>query len=323
MHACKNQETQNTAKTASTQEDISIESISNQIQKSPKKATLYAQRATLYSQMGDLQLAIKDLTIANALDSLNPFYYISLADFYIQLGNSGITASLLNKANALIPDNVEILYRLGSLYFYVQDYNKSMVYLNETLTLDPYYSMAYFTKALLLLEKGDTALAVSNLQIAVEREPEYYDAYIQLALLFAGKNNELALNYFDNALNLFPESFEALYGKAFFLQNNYKPEEAIKTYQTILKTTSKNNYQIYYNIAYNYMLNLEEYNLAINYYDSAIASIEKFPEALCNRAYCYEQIGKQNKAHEDYREALIQRPNYEIALKGINRINKQ
>lgn len=323
ISGCKQQNSNTNSTKNISKDSTTIIVLSKEIKNKPKDADLYAKRADLYQQQGNLTSAIKDLTIANALDSLNPTYYITLADFYIQLGNSGVTASLLNKANLLIPDNIDILYRLGNLYFYVQDYNKALQYLNETMSIDPYYPMAFFTKALLMLEKGDTATAISNLQIAVEREPEYYDAYIQLALLFSTKNNPIALNYYDNALALFPDSFEALYGKAMFLQNNSQANKAIAVYQEILQTGNKNKKQVYFNIGYNYMLFLEEYKTAITYYDSTIAEYEIYPEALCNRAFCYEKTKQKSKAREDYKKALTQSPNFELAIVGLNRLDKQ
>ncbi len=298
-----------------------IDSINRLIKKHKKDALLYAERAKINANSGRIEDAIKDLSIANRLDSLNPQYYIDLADFYIQIGNSGTTKDILERANRNIKNNTAILYRLGNLYFYIQDYSKALSYLNQCIKLDPYYPMAYFSRAMLLLEQKDTVNAITNFQIAVEREPDYYESYLQLGLIFLNKNSPLSLMYYNNALKLHPNSYEANYGKAMYYQRTYEPKNAIEAYQKMIQLNLGQAEQLYFNMAYIYMNHLNLYQEAITYYDSAIQLQKYFTEAYCNRAYCYEQLDQTNNALNDYNKALEINANYTIAKNGVNRIN--
>lgn len=298
-----------------------IDSLTRLIKRHKKDALLYAERARVNANSGNTEAAIKDLSVANRLDSLNPQFYIDLADFYIQMGNSGKTRDILERANRNIKQNPAILYRLGNLYFYIQDYTQALKYLNQSIKTDPYYPMAYFSRAMLLLEQKDTANAITNFQIAIEREPEYYEAYLQLGLVYLSKSDSISLMYYNNALKLHPNSYEANYGKAMFYQKSKQPQKAIQTYKTMIRGNIGQAEQLYFNIAYNYMNHLDLYEKAIIHYDSAIYIQEYFTEAYCNRAYCFEQLNQTQNALNDYKKALEISPDYQIAKTGTKRIN--
>lgn len=302
-------------------DSLRIDSVTQLIRKNPRNHELYSNRADIYLEIGNLARAINDLTIANRLDSLNPIYYIKLSDFYLQLGKSETINSLLLKGNTLIPNNKEIVYRLGNLYFYIQDYKKAISYLNQATEIDPFYAPAFFTKGLVFIEIGNIPKAITSFQIAVEREPDYYDAYMQLGLLFAAKNDSIAVAYYNNALRIMPNSYEALYAKAMFYQQTKKLEQAIATYQYLLHEVSNQFPFVHFNLGYIEMTYYGEYERAIAYYDSALMSKPVFPDALCNRAFCFEKMGKKEEAHTDYLKALDQSPNYPLAIKGLNRLD--
>lgn len=303
-------------------DSASIDSLSLLIKNDPKQAELYGQRAKLWFKTGEIANALTDYTIANKLDSLNPEYYTQLADLYLQMGKSEITRDILSKANKLIPGNIQVLYRLGNLYFYVKEYKKANEYLDAAIQVDPFFAQTYFTKALLLKEKGDTAKAVDNLQIAVEREPEYYDAYMLLGVLYSAKPDSLALAYYRNALRIIPDSYEALYGIAMFYQGNGNPEKALETYNYIIGHVDKKLPNIYYNMGYVEMYYFEDYQRGIARYDSAIILNPAYKEALCNRAYCYKQLGDKNKARSDYQQALKIDPEYKTAMEGLKMVGR-
>ena len=318
----KNSESEN-IRTIELPDSIKIDSLTNLIIKNPKKADLYAERSDIQFRQGEINKAINDLLIANSLDSLNPDYYIKLADFYLQLGKSEVINKILMKGNHLIPDNKDILYRLGNLYFYIQDYKKAMAFLNHAKNIDPYFAEVYFTKALVLKEIGDTVRAVENLQIAVEREPNYYDAYVQLGLLYAIKSDSIALDYYDNAINIVPNSYDAYYGKAYFYQQNERPEEAIKIYNEMLRVLSNELPAVYHNLGYIEMVYYANYSDAIVYFDSSLMYSPVYPQAYYNKGYSYEQLNNFNEARKAYSKALEQAPNYDLAISGLNRLDKK
>jgi len=302
-------------------DSLKIDSITELIRDNPRQSQLYDERSKLNTKLGRITDAINDLTIASALDSLNPQYYIDLSDYFLRMGKSEVTHDLLLKANRLIPANKDILYRLGNLYFYVRNYKKAMEYLNQAMKIDPFMSEVYFSKAMIFKETGDTTKAVENLQIAVEREPRYYDAYMLLGYLFSAKSDSLAIDYYRNAARIIPDSYETYYSIAMFYQENGKPGEALKTYRFMLDSISNRLPIIHYNMGYIEMLYYENFGDAIQHYDSAIMFKAIYPEAFCNRAFCYEKLSQLDQARADFTKALEQLTNMDIAIKGLNRLD--
>ena len=100
----------------------------------------------------------------------------------------------------------------------LRSYEPALKRINEALRIDDRLDEAYFLKGRLYLETRDTVKAVSSFQTAAEVNPERYDAFIQLGLLYAEAQNDLALEYFRTARSLRPNSIEALYDEAIFLQ---------------------------------------------------------------------------------------------------------
>jgi len=322
LSACNQKQTQTgVSLSTETTDSLKIDSLSKLIERNNHKADLYAERSKLYAEQGKITYAIKDLVFANKLDSLNPEYYLILADFYLGMGKSEMVNSVLQKGNNYVPNNKDILYRLGTLYFYIQDYKKAMAYLNEAQDIDNYFAEVYFTKGLIFNELGNNSKAIEAFQFAVEREPEYYDAYIQLGLLFSEKQDSIALDYFNNALRLIPDSYEALYGKAIFYQNQEKPESAQRIYRYMLNNLSRNLPGVHFNLGYIEMLYYGEYTVALNYFDSALLVKPNYFEALNNKAFCYEKLGKISEARNHYKKVLELQPNFELAIKGLNRLD--
>lgn len=302
-------------------DSILLDSISRLINKFPYNANYYEQRSGVYEKLGKLTASMNDLEKALELDSLNVNFMVRLSDKYLQFGQSQITRELLFKAIKLEPENVEVLYRLGSLYFYVQDYKQSVNYLKQAKKVDPFYAPTYFTYGMIYKEKGDTLNAIEQFQIAVEREPNYYDAYILLGSLCTGLGDSIAVDYYDNALEILPGSYEASYGIAMFYQINDKPERAINQYQFMLKGNRDKFQHVFFNLGYIEMLYYNEFETAIAYFDSAIAIQPDYVAAYSNKGYCFEQLSNQQNAKQCYIKALEYDPSFKVAKLGLRRLS--
>ena len=60
-------------------------------------------------------------------------------------------------------------------------------------------------------------LAESSYQTAIEMDANYYAAMIQLGWIYAQQQNDLAITYYDAALEIYPESMEAIRNKGLYL----------------------------------------------------------------------------------------------------------
>ena len=124
-------------------------------------------------------------------------------------------------------------------------YDPAMKRINAALQVDDRLDEAYFLKGRLYLETGDTVKAVSSFQTAAEVNPDRYDAFIQLGLLYASAHDDLALEYFRTARSLRPNSIEALYDEAIYLQEHARKDtgryrQALTLYDRILELDGAN-----------------------------------------------------------------------------------
>ncbi len=71
------------------------------------------------------------------------------------------------------------------------------------------------------------------------------------------------------------------------------------------------------------MVYIKNYEKAIKYYDSVLLIQPEKVEAICNKAYCFEQLGDYISAKSLYIKAKALVANYELAIEGLNRIDKK
>ena len=188
------------------------------------------------------------------------------------------------------------------------------------MKIDPNHYRIYFLAGLNYTDMGDTTKAIENFQIAIEKNPNLYDGYIMLGLLYAGQKDTLALAYYDNALKLNDKSLEAYYNKAMFLQSIKRFDQAVKIYQFIIDSVDAGYKYAYYNIGYINMVYFKDYDKGIECFSKAIELDNKYAEAYYNKGVCYEMQKNYPKARLEFQTALRIRENYNKAIEGLNRI---
>ncbi len=297
-----------------------FDSINNVIKDRPNDAELYFERAQMHYGQRDIASSLADVGRALRLDSLNPSYYMLLADLKLINKESRGSRDALLKAHAIDPRNVDVLLKLGELYMVVQDAENSFKYLNLALKEDVYNATAYRLKGFNYKFLGDTLNAISSFQTAVEQDPEDYDAYMQLGLIYAEAGQPLAEDYFNNALKVRPQSIEALYAKGLFLQTQGEPRAAIDVYNQIL-TVNEDYFEAWYNIGYVHLEMLQNYDSAAYNFNQAIATGPRdYFTAIYNRGLSREREGNLKQAAEDYRAALKINPQFDLAARGLSRV---
>ncbi|MBW7841038.1 MAG: tetratricopeptide repeat protein, partial [Chitinophagaceae bacterium] len=288
---------------------------------SPKNADLYFQRASIYFRKKRIDDANKDMLKAIAIDSSKADYYLLLADIYLSASRIVYSQNSLEKAVELNPENLKAHSKLAEIYFLLKKYNESLKHTSEMLRIEPGNALAYFIRGMDLKEAGDTAKSIKSFQLALENNRDYYDANMQLGLLYSYKNNQVCVEFFTNAIRIRPDSEEALYGRALFYQEHNELDRAIQDYTQILKLNPRNQHA-HYNLGYIHYTFLKVYDQAIKHYNDAIAVAPDYPEAYYSRGLCYETLGNIAAAKEDYEKALQQRPGYKLPLLGLKRINE-
>jgi tetratricopeptide (TPR) repeat protein len=293
--------------------------LTEKIKADPNNADLYYQRSKWYLTEKKTGLAETDIRKALSIDSTKATYYMHLADVTFSKFDIPHAEEALNKTVALDPTNVNAFLRLGELYLYLKNYDLAMRNVNEALKLDKHRARAYMIKGLIFKENKDTVHAMSTFQTAVEQDPKYYDAYIQLGNMYAQQNNPAAIQYYNRALELRPNSVEVYYDRGLFFQNNRDLDKAAADYNALLKIDPKYA-NAYYNLGYIEMAYRNNYQKAIDYFSDALTRDQYYVEAYYNRGYCYEKLGDKTKARENYKIALDHSPTFQLAKEGIKRI---
>ncbi len=299
----------------------SIVLIDNLLKEQPTNQWLYNRRALLNLDAKDYTNALSDANKALELDSLSEKIFITISDIYFNMGAIQRSDEVLDNALLLYPNDTTLLIKKAHMDLYYKRYDMMNEKLNKCIELKGNISEAYFIKAYGKKEIKDTTDAIKYFSLATEINPLYYDAFIQLGLIYSAKHQDVAIGFYEKAFKINPKNSEALYNMAYYYQTHNKPDIAIEKYKAILKFEPNNKFANY-NIGYIYCEVLNKYNDAISWFEKAITIDNYYAEAYYNKGLCYELLKKYNIAREDYKKALELKPGYKKAMDGINRMKE-
>lgn len=299
-----------------------IAEISMKIGEDPKNADLIHERAKLHMQRMDVANAMIDMEKVLSIDTTKADYFLTLADVHLGATKPGKSKAALEKCLQIDPKNKLAYEKLAELYFLVQQYKEAIANLDEVLKLDIKNPKAYFMKGMCYRDMGDTTKAVSSFRTTIEQKADYYDAYLQLAMIFHAKNDKLALQYYDGALRVNPKSVDALYGRGLWYQENERNyDKAIQDYTSAIQI-APNSSRSHFALGFIHYQYLKVYDQAIKHYNDAIAADSTWPEAYFNRGLCFEAVGNIAAANQSYEKALQLNPKYGNAAQALGRLNK-
>jgi len=296
-----------------------IDDLSMMITEDSTDAGLFEQRAIAYLNEKNHNMAMRDMLYAIQLDPDNAAYMLTLSDIYLSMGLMENCMESLDRALELDPDNVESMLKLAEINLIMRKHKEALEYAEMAIEADKSNPLPYFIKGFTYEEAGDTVGAIKNYLEAIDKNQSYYDAYVQLGLIYSTANNPLAIDYFNNALKLDPQSVEALYALGLFYQQIEDVENAITIYKRLLVVDPQNAY-CHYNLGYVNLVFLKNFEEAVIHFDRAAQLKPDYFEALFNKGYCYELLGEIEKARELYKEVLKIQVNYPRAVEGLNRI---
>ncbi len=298
-----------------------VKDLTDKITGNPNNPDNYFSRGNVYMTLKNYRAAYKDLLKASTLDSTNAKYFAMMGVACMKGNFIAGDIEPFNKSLKLDPSNKEIRLSLAQSYFYLRDYQNSLTQLHLLLDQDKKYYQAFFFEAMNFKELGDTAKAISSFQEAVQVNPDYYDAYMQLGLLCSAKQNPLAPQYFDNALRIDSNSIEAYYGKAKYYQDIDQDAKAKKTYRELIKKDAFNEHA-YFNIGFMYLT--EDSTMeAYKYFNYATQVKPQYAEAYYYRGLCQELLGNHVAALSDIDQAISLKPNFTEAQQTYDKLSNE
>ncbi|MCD4683627.1 MAG: tetratricopeptide repeat protein [Bacteroidales bacterium] len=297
-----------------------IDELNKKIRADSLNAELFHMRAQLYYENEEYNAALIDIGNALGIDSVFSGFYITLSDIYVGLGKIPAALVALEESIKLDAKNSAALLKLSELYIIFRDYKKALGYIDQALGINDLDPKAYFLRGVVLLENNDTVRGIRNFQKAIDVDNDYFDAHLQLGMLYAGKKNKLAVDYLNNALNIDPGNKEVTYYIALYYQETNEYDKAIQFYNSILDD-DPNFYFALYNIGYINMVFQKDFNTAVDYFTQTIEINPEYIDAFYNRGFAYELLKDIENSRKDYKRALELSPNYEKAVEGLNRID--
>lgn len=284
-------------------------------------AQLYYLRSKYYVQKKSFGLAKDDIERALALDTVNPSYYILLADIYFFRNESRKTKDVLTKCLTIDPKNFDANFKLGELMLYVKHFDEALAYTDVIYPNNKKDIKLNFLKAMILKDKGDTTQAIYYFRNCIDIQPDYFDAFEQLAYIEKARNKPDALDYFNSALKIRPNSITALYGRGLTYQNKNDFDNAIKDYTTIIQL-KPDYFDAYFNMGFIHQVNLKLYREALKYYEQALMVDRSNVRAIFNSGNCYENLGDLENARLSYQKCIDLAPEYNPAREALKRVIK-
>lgn len=338
LSACNNDKTNavannNTANTIDSSEiDNSLSQIEAYIFANPNSEKGYLDFAKYNLENNQGENALKQINKALKIAPKNPEINYVKAKSYIKLNQIDKGLPFLERTVELDSTHVDATLDLAYYYLAGKNYEPSFKLINEMIRQNMYLARPYYLKGMWYEQQDKKELAISSYQTAVERNPNYYDAYLALGSLYNQMDNPLAIQYYNSALSIWPESIEAwrLKGMSYYEHEDY--EEAIVCFDTILHFDS--TFEVSYFDIGRTLINLcyddnppakndSLLELAIENFDKALRLNVNYVPAKFNRALCYETKENYTLARAEYKAILKLEENYEPAIKALNSLDRR
>jgi tetratricopeptide (TPR) repeat protein len=303
-------------------EMTALDSLDAAILASPNDPEGYANRSLEFLETGRIADAIADLELALEIDDTDAELWHRLGT--VRYSGQDFQGAVRDWQSGLekTPEHIPSLLSLAEVDIHLRQYERALDRLNEALQADVKLDAAYYMKGRIYKETGDTARAASSLQTAIEVNPQRYDAYIELGLLYAAARNDMALEYYRTARELRPQSVEALYNEAIYMQSHEEEahwQTALNNYDHILALDPQNA-SAAFNKGYIHMINLAAYDSAAIWFSNAIEVLPHFHQAHYNLGLALEGMGAHEEALTAYDNALSFKPDYTDAAIAKGRL---
>ena len=168
----------------------------------PDNPALYYHRGEIFALAGNLELAIKDFEKAIDLYPKFVLAYVHKARALLGLGQVYEAEEVLLKAQDKFKDSLEVSNSLGEVLVMKKDFETAEKVFNGILKKHPKSPEVYLNKALLAMTRNeDVKAAEKHLKRAIEIEPSFEAAHLQLAnLLLSNGNVNDSMIHFEHAV---------------------------------------------------------------------------------------------------------------------------
>ena len=297
--------------------------LSESIQNDPTNTALLLDRAKYNKNRNNLESTLFDLNQCVKLDSLNNTFHYAVAEVYFELSKKpnangkypGLVQHHLTKAIKLNEKDEKSQALLGELLLAYAKYKEAIEHFNASLKIEYNQAKTHMLMGYAFKQLGQDDSAINCFRNAVNVDPEFKEAFVQLGQMFHVRGDTSAVIYYNNALQLDPSDEMTLYNKALFYQSIKEWNAALEAYADLHKVDYTHS-SGHYNKGFIHM-ELGLFDVAANNFADAIYSNSEFYEAYYSRGNCFETLGNIKQAEIDYKRAIEINPEYTFAKDAL------
>jgi tetratricopeptide (TPR) repeat protein len=218
----------------------------------------------------------------------------------------------LEKANALQPETLEILYNLGEAYLRTAEYAKAELALNRALKLKADSPETLYLLAQVYQEQNRAVDALDLLVAAHKLAPQNTDVIFLLARVSMTQNYfEDAIPLLESGLKIAPQraDLRAALGESYFMSG--KAEKAIEAFKALIELDPSARSYAFMGLSYRHLGQFDE---ARKYFEAGLKQDPHNASCLFNMGYIEERQGNHARAEELFQAALRSNPDLSEAL---------
>lgn len=290
-------------------------------QLNPSNVNTRLNVGTLFQQKKDFIKALKSYDSVLTLYPDNVQANLYKAQALSEMGNKKEALTLYKKVLSLDPTNTTAKTELVGVMQATMSSDDFIAYLSEKAQTDKTMQTMLYDYAYKLHKENKTADAINAYNSVLKTNPSNIDAYVNLAICYASKNDyKNAQNILNTAKAKFPannlilktlqdvqkDSLSTTIASATKSYEEKDYETAIKQYLTINPATEDS----LLGIAASYQA-LENYDKAIEFYKKAMNIAPKNSEIPYYIGYLYSEQQKWNEAESYLRKSIALNPESE------------
>ena len=195
---------------------------------------------------------------------------------------------------------------------------QSLSYFNKSLAINYNQEKTHLLMGYAYKYLQNIDMAIKFFSNAININPKYKEAYIEIAHTYHLQKDTLAISYYNNALLLDSFDVQLLYNKAIFYQEIMDWNNALTSYSELHKVDPFHA-DGHYNLGFIHM-ELQLFDIATNNFSDAIYSNSNYFQAYYSRGVCFETLGNIAQAESDYNRAIEINPSYDFAINALKKL---
>ena len=302
-------------------------SLDSLLLKYPDSVNLLVKHGELALTNFKYDIAIADAAKAFRLDSSRLDTRMLYADAICNnpaIQNADITKAQFHYQKLIKkePKNIRALVGMAMTYTLRQDFDNSFKYINRALKINPRYRNAYVLKGSNYRMLGNTKLAISSYETAVQQDPNFYGGYLMLGALYQYEKDPICIQYYTTASQLQPNNPDCLYALAYAKEIFGQENDAKMIYRKMIRIDST-YYEAYFQLGYIKQFTDIDLDSALYFYNAALDIEPRHIESNHNIGLIYEDKKDISRALLSYAKVLKYNPEFELTKERVAVLKKR